>query len=67
VSAADSRAGDCELIYRELVERRGLVRMTDKALAARIANVLSDADAGGADLRVAIEALRLLPAEVGSP
>jgi hypothetical protein len=52
------------LIYTELCERRGLVRMTDKALAARVANVLSDRDASGADLRVAVEALRLLPAEV---
>jgi hypothetical protein len=64
---ADARAGDCKLIYDELVARRGLTRMTDKALAARISNVLSDADASGADLRVAVEALRLLPAEVGSP
>jgi hypothetical protein len=62
--AAGSLDADCRLIYTELCERRGLVRMTDKALAARVANVLSDRDASGADLRVAVEALRLLPAEV---
>jgi hypothetical protein len=64
MTVADTHAADAKLVYDELVERRGLVRMTDKALAARIANVLSDGDASGADLRVAVEALRLLPAEV---
>ena len=61
---ASDAASDCKLIYDELVSARSLTRMTDKALAARIANVLSDGDASGADLRVAVEALRLLPAEV---
>jgi hypothetical protein len=68
-AAAVAAGFDAEvrLLYRDICERHGLVRLTDKALAAKVSNILADQDSTAADLRLAVEVLGMLPVPVAEP